>query len=316
MILVSRALSVLLLAGFAASCAGSGSGSGAGGGGSGGTAGGAGGASGGGGGSTGGVGGAPDAASGGSGPAPGSIIVQDNFDTTTAGGPPDPTKWMAYPTGQTSLAPVIDTARFHSAPNAARVTSSSSGLGSFLVPVSGFPVTGNAFYVRVYINWAKDTSTISGHSGFIVGSAARDESGTEVRLGLSSKFDGTHPMMDLNVINATDSGGEADRYSNGFTSGGNPADFPASGYQFMANQWYCLEAFFNGAPSASEFRVWIDGTEVQAMHVTNLAASGPARTSWAPTYNFIKIGANDYDANLGQIWYDDVVVATSPIGCN
>jgi hypothetical protein len=39
------------------------------------------------------------------------------------------------------------------------------------------------------------------------------------------------------------------------------------------------------------------------------------RTSWGPDYQYIKIGAQDYDANLGQIWYDDVVVATEPIGC-
>ena len=37
--------------------------------------------------------------------------------------------------------------------------------------------------------------------------------------------------------------------------------------------------------------------------------------NWAPTYNFLKIGAQDYDANLGRIWYDDVFVGTAPVGC-
>ena len=65
--------------------------------------------------------------------------------------------------------------------------------------------------------------------------------------------------MDLNLQNPKDgAGGEVTRYSNGFTDGGNPADFPGTGFQFAANTWTCVEAFFNGAAAGSEFRVWID----------------------------------------------------------
>jgi hypothetical protein len=251
---------------------------------------------------------------------PSAIIIQDNFDITAAGGPAD-AKWAAYPQGQTNLAPVIDTTRHQTGAHAAMATSSSSGLGSFLVPasgaLSGTPVTGNAFYVRVWINWQKATTAISGHSGFLVGSAARDESDTELRLGISSKGPNGTPRMDLNLQNPKDgAGGEVTRYSNGFTDGGNPASFTGTGYQFAANTWTCLEAFFNGAASGSEFRLWIGDQEVTEMHVTDFSPNSSGRTHWAPTYNFIKIGAQDYDANLGQIWYDDVVVATQKIGCS
>jgi len=251
---------------------------------------------------------------------PNAIIIQDNFDSTTAGGPAS-AKWAAYPQGQTNIAPVVDAGRHHSGANAAMATSTSSGLGSFLVPaagaLSGTAVSGNAFYVRVWINWQKATTAISGHSGFIVGSSARDESGTELRLGISSKGPGSTPRMDLNLQNPMDgAGGEVTRYSNGFTDGGNPANFTGTGYQFMANTWTCVEAFFNGAASGSEFRVWIDDQELTDMHVTDFSANNSGRTHWAPSFNYIKIGANDYDANLGQIWYDDVVVATQKIGCN
>jgi hypothetical protein len=251
-----------------------------------------------------------------SGPSPASIIIQDNFDATT--GKPDPAKWEPYPQGQEALGPVVDTARKHSGSNAALVTSTNSGIGSFLVPVSGkLPAMGNAFYVRVFINWEKATSAISGHSGFIVGSAARQNDGTELRLGISSKGPNATPRMDLNLQNPTDGGGETTRYSNGYTDGGNPADFPATGFQFAADTWYCLEAFFNGASGASEFRVWVDSNELAEMHVTDFRGnmSGAPRTAWAPSYSYLKIGAQDYDANLGRIWYDDVVVATEAIGC-
>lgn len=266
----------------------------------------------------GGAGDSPDGSTGDSGGLPPeAIIVEDDFDSTAANGPADPGKWAAYPVGQTGSAPVVDTARFHSPPNSARVTSTSSGLGAFLVPAAGLPVSANAFYVRVFINWEKATADISGHSGFIVGSAARDESATELRLGISSKGPGGTPRMDLNLQNPSD-GGEVTRYSNGFTDGGDPGQYTGTGFQFASDTWYCLEAFFSGTPSASEFQVWVDGAEIPEMHVTDFRGSPGAapRTAWAPTYNFIKIGANDYDANLGRIWYDDVVVATSRVGCN
>jgi hypothetical protein len=270
------------------------------------------------------TGGTPGGGAGGSAGAAGAglpqsaIIVQDRFDAATANGPPDVNKWASYPIGQEALAPVVDTARFHTAPHAARVTSISSGLGSFLVPLAGLPAPGNAFYVRVFINWAKATSMITGHSGFLVGAVARENNGTELRLGISSKGPGGVPRMDLNLQNPSDGGGgETTRYSNGFTDGGNPADFPGVGFQFAANTWTCVEALFKGTPSAAEFQVWIDDVEIPQMHVTDFRGSATAapRTNWAPTYNFLKIGAQDYDANLGQIWYDDVVVAAQPIGC-
>lgn len=270
---------------------------------------------------SGGSGGATSTTGATTGPSPASIIIQDNFDSAVAGMPPNPTLWEAYPQGQESLGPVVDSARAKSGSNAARVMSTSSGLGSFLVPagggLGGMAVSGNAFYVRVHMNWQKATSEISGHSAFIVGAASRDNSGTEARLGLSSKGPGNVPRVDLNLQSPSDgAGGEVTRYSNGFTDGGNPADFMDLGFQFAADTWYCVEAYFDGTPSASEFRLWVDGAEVEKMHVTDFSANNSGRTSWGPSYQYIKIGAQDYDANLGQIWYDDVVVATEPIGCD
>jgi hypothetical protein len=216
------------------------------------------------------------------------------------------------------LAPAVDTARKNRGMNSARVQSTSSGRGSFLVPRMGLPVTGNSFYVRVFMNWEKATTAITGHSGFIVGSAARENNGTECRLGISSKGPGGVPRMDFNLIGANDGGGgEVTRYSNGYTDGGNPADFTGTGFQFAADRWYCVEAYYGGTPNMSELRVWVDGTELMEMHVTDFRGNmnGSPRINWAPMYTFLKIGAQDYDANLGRIWYDDVFVGTAPVGC-
>jgi hypothetical protein len=246
---------------------------------------------------------------------PATIILEDDFDS--ASGAPDPTLWEEYEqwAQDQGLAPAIDSSRTHSAPNAVRVSSSNVGLGSFLVPITGFPVADNTFYVRVWINWENATSTIMGHSGFLVAATARDNSGTELRLGISNKGPGDEAMMDLNLIGG--SGGEVTRYSNGFTDGGNPADYSGNGFQFQADTWYCLETYFGGS-AAAEYRVWVDGVEVADMHVTDFQGSvgGEARTNWAFPVSVLKIGAQDYDANLGNIWYDDIVIATAPVGCD
>jgi hypothetical protein len=270
------------------------------------------GASGGAAGSAGAAGGSAGAAgSAGSNAYPGTIIIQDNFDAAAT---VNTAKWEQYPVN--SLA-AIDTSRAHSAPNA-MLPATASGVGSFLIPVSGqlggMVATGNRFFVRVWVNFEKPTSMVGNHSTFLVGSVAKDNSGTELRLGMSSNQSGKPEMVDLNLQAPTD-GGEVTRYSNGFTDGGNPGDFSGTGLQFAANQWYCIEALFDGA--GSEFRLWVADAEVMEMHVHDFSGSGTGgRTTWGPMFKYLKIGTQDFSGQIGKVWYDDVFVGTAQIGCS
>ncbi len=255
------------------------------------------------------------AGAGGSGPGAytGTILVQDNFDAQANGAAPDSAKWQLYPDYNLSQAPIVDGARSHSPPNASK----SRGNPSFLIPKQGAVLGGmiapsNKFYVRVWVSFEKATSMVGNHSTFLVGSVAKDNSGTELRLGFSSNQNGKPEMLDLNLQNATD-GGEVTRYSNGFTDGQNSANFPGMGVQFAANQWYCLEALFDGM--GSEFRLWIDGTENMEMHVHDFSGNSTPRVAWGPMFNYLKIGTQDYSGQIGQVWYDDVFVGTAQVGC-
>jgi hypothetical protein len=257
--------------------------------------------------STGGVAGTAGNAGSGSG-YPGTVIIQDDFD---AGSALD-AKWFAYPDFDVSQQPKIDTARVHSAPNAIRVTSSSSG--SFLMNqmAAGLPVAGNKFYARVWVNFEKATTAVGGHAAFLVGAVGKDNAGTELRLGMSSP--GSTVMLDLNLQNPGDgAGGEVTRFSNGFTTGGNPGDFPGMGFGFAADQWYCVEALFDGA--GSEFRVWVADAEIPEMHVHDFNDKAPPRVTWGPTFNYLKIGGQNYSGTIGQVWYDDIFVGTEQVGC-
>ncbi|MEO8904087.1 MAG: hypothetical protein ABI488_17240 [Polyangiaceae bacterium] len=253
------------------------------------------------------------ATSGAAGAPGGVIVVSDNFDTTPANGPPDPLKWLPPPTGSMN-GPTIVSAKFHSAPNSASSTGTSSGQGAALIPVSGLPTADNHFYVRIWVNFAKATNTVAGHAAFLVAGSTLDQSGTELRLGVSIPPGFATAMVDLNLQNPTDgAGGEVTRFSNGFTTGADPLNM--SGTTFAADTWTCVEALFDGGHN--EFRLWIDGSEVSNMHVTNFAArpTDTARAAWAPSFKFLKIGAQNYSGDIGQVWYDDIVVGSEPIGC-
>jgi hypothetical protein len=238
----------------------------------------------------------------------GTVILSDNFD---ASGTVDP-KWFAYPDYDMTQQPKIDTTRVHSPPNAIKVTSSSSG--SFLMNQMGMglPAPNNRFYARVWVNFENATSAIMGHAAYLVGGVTKDNSGTELRLGMSSP--GSNEMMDLNLQNPSDGGGgEVTRFSNGFTTGGNPGAFTGMGFQYDANRWYCVEALFDGG--GSQFQVWVDGTEIMAMNVHDFSANSTPRTMWGPTFNFIKIGGQNFSGTIGNVWYDDVIIGTEQVGC-
>ena len=86
---------------------------------------------------------------------------------------------------------------------------------------------------------------------FIVGAESRDQSGTELRLGISSSSN-SPPMLDLNLQNATDGAGEVTRFSNGSTTGGDLSAAP--GFSFVAgtpDRWYCVEAMLKSVSTSS-----------------------------------------------------------------
>jgi len=263
------------------------------------------------------AGGAVEGGSGGPCSAAG-LIVCDDFESTP-GTAPDSTKWMPYSGTDPSLpAPVIDATKAHGGTHSVRTQGTSSGLGSFLVPAMGLPTANNRFYVRAWVHFEKDTSAMSGHDAFIVGAVNRDQSGTELRLGISSSSN-SPPMLDLNLQSPTDGPGEVTRFSNGSTTGGDLSSSP--GFSFVAgtpDRWYCVETLFSGTGGVGEFDVWIDGAELPLMHVTDFKArpTDMPRTMWAPTFRFLKIGAQNYSGDIGRIWYDDVAVGTAKIGCN
>jgi hypothetical protein len=108
--------------------------------------------------------------------------------------------------------------------------------------------------------------------------------------------------------------------SSGLVSGGNPNDFMNPGVTLQADRWYCVETLFDSA--AGEFRLWIDDTEVNVLHATESSWCPPNQPNcttpqpWPIAFSVVKFGTQVYNGLAGDIWYDDVALATSRIGCD
>ena len=170
------------------------------------------------------------------------------------------------------------------------------------------PVPAQAFYVRTYVNFQQSTAEMSGHGWFIVGSDnVTSGGGAQMRMGSSGNHT-TGKQIDFNVYGGG-CNGEKTQFSVGASDGAAGwSNTPHPAVQFDKDKWYCVEAFFDGPNN--EFRYWIDGTEVPGLHVTEATMCD----NWAPTYTHVKIGAGA-NGDIGSIWYDDLGVSTTRIGC-
>lgn len=247
--------------------------------------------------------------SGGSGQATG-CAGADIYCDTFEGGSIDLAQWAVV-----GAAPEWDGAKGHSGTGSVRVEELGQ-TGRFLKHTSGFPV-GGVLHFRAYMNFENPTTSMSGHTGFIVGASA-DTNGDELRFGQSSPgCVAPNQLLDLNHIPS-----DKTLCSSGYVSGGNPADAPdPDGHTLQADTWYCVETLWD--KSFGEFRIWIDGTEIETLHAltdnwcmaTQDPSNCPAPSPWPMDFQMVKFGNQGYNGGNGTIWYDDVALSTQPIGC-
>ncbi|MGC4093728.1 MAG: hypothetical protein QM756_38675 [Polyangiaceae bacterium] len=149
------------------------------------------------------------------------------------------------------------------------------------------------FWTRVYIRHDVETSAVTGHDTFV---AATDNNGDPnmgefVRVGEHScQLELNRKSDDKEILSNAVNG-----VSNYMCSGG---------ITFKKDTWYCLEVYYDGP--GKEVRVFVDNTESTALHVTD----------WGPyTYGMFKFGFENYSGTARNLWYDDVAIATTRIGC-
>lgn len=217
---------------------------------------------------------------GGSGNAP---VFTDDFEAATIS-----SKWTPRINGGGSFS--LDTSRKHGGNQSLHVTPNNGY--STLLAVEGspvFPAPNNTFFGRVWL--LVPTLPMTNHVIWMeAGDVTNDTH--EVRIG-----------MNLGYL-------QTNLYFNG------EVDLRDPTATMTANAWMCIE--FEMGPD--QLVVWLNGTQSTAVSTTNWAqigngqnGGGTARSNWSPTYAAFRLG---WELNAGSdIWYDDVALGYSRIGC-
>jgi len=99
-----------------------------------------------------------------------------------------------------------------------------------------------------------------------------------------------------------------------------PEQSPAGVAQSLplpTNRWTCVEFMVDGG--AGQLRTWVDGTAV-----AGLTADGTPthdidgqwyNRTWRPQLTDLKLGWESYGGGADTLWYDDVALGSSRIGC-
>jgi hypothetical protein len=214
------------------------------------------------------------------------LLFCDDFESATVGAVPS-APWSAGLNGDGTVA--VDTS-----------VPAHSGLKSVHVHGSGFqtllvyhdaavlPQASGKFYFRAFVRFG--AAMTPGHNTFVIADTfAAPGMGNATRIG------------EMNSMLMMTVGGDA----HGYLSNQNYYNDMLPGVEFAAQAYTCLEMLFD-APNTT-IDVWVNGTEVPDLHVTNLAHEN---------YDTLRFGFEQYAGPVSDFWFDDIAIGTQQIGCN
>jgi len=214
-------------------------------------------------------------------------LLCDDFEKFAIGTVPT-APWSMAANGTNGTVLVDGTTPAHSGTKSIRVSS----LGNYqtFLALKGapvFPAPKPALYARTFIRL--DAPMTGGHNTYFkAGAGGAISSNNETRVGV---------MVEMLMINQPD----GDR---GFLSNNNYWTDQKPGVVFAEKTWVCVEAFFD--PPSSTVDVWVNGKAVPDLH----------RSDWKQdALGTFQFGFEKYAGPDADIWYDDIVISTEPIGC-
>jgi hypothetical protein len=154
-------------------------------------------------------------------------------------------------------------------------------------------VPGAAFYGRAFVWFDADPG--AGHWMSWVGVGPGGAQGTEVRYG------GHYDILEANFFGNDD---EVISDPKGYC-----APTCDHGVAIPVRRWACVEFYFG----KDELRFWLDGVEVETLHVTSWRNQAPP---WSPAYQRVRLGFHDFQGPAVDVWYDDVALDQQRIGCH
>ncbi len=216
----------------------------------------------------------------------------DDFEAFTAGTTPSAAPWTTTVIGAGTVS-IDGTTKAHSGTRSVKVVGGTMDADfSTMLTLHDpaiLPAPGGRFFARFYIRLGRAMS--DGHNAYLLADPfAKPGTGNNLRLGED------HKMLVYTLMGDA----HAAMSNQDFFSDGNQP-----GLAFPVNQWSCVELLLDaGKP---EIAVWVDGAEVPDLHHTDFPIDA---------YDCLRFGFEKYAGPGATIWYDDIAVGTSRIGCN
>jgi predicted carbohydrate-binding protein with CBM5 and CBM33 domain len=166
----------------------------------------------------------------------------------------------------------------------------------FVGPTKDLSTLGPTWFARMYVKHT--TALPASHTTFLAMKDANDN-GKDLRVG------GQNSALQWN------------RESDDATL---PAQSPAGVAQSTAlpiSTWQCLEIEVNGSKGTAH--TWLNGNEVKGLTAdgvpTNDVDNQWYAKSWKPAITDLRLGWESYGEGADTLWYDDVAIDTTRIGC-
>ncbi|MGW5558125.1 cellulose-binding domain-containing protein [Micromonospora sp. NPDC003944] len=223
-------------------------------------------------------------------------VLCDGFESQTGSTPSGDWAVVSPDCSGTGTA-TIDTTTAHSGSRSVRINGTAGYCNHvFIRSTKNLAGVGNVRYARV---WVRHTTAQPTEHTTMMAMADAADGNRDLRLG------GQNGALQWN------------RASDDATL---PEQSPAGVAQSLplpTNRWTCVEFMVDGA--AGQLRTWVDGTAVPGL----TADGSPTHDidgqwynrTWRPQLTDLKLGWESYGGGADTLWYDDVAMGASRIGC-
>jgi hypothetical protein len=227
----------------------------------------------------------------------GSAVLCDGFEDQT-GSTPGGAWSVSFPDCQGSGSATVDSSVARSGSRSVRIDGAAGYCNHVFVGTgSGLAGVGATWSVRFYVR--HDTALPAAHVTFLAMNDAGDGN-RDLRMG------GQNSALQWN------------RESDDATL---PEQSPAGvalSRPLPTEQWTCVEFTVDGAAGTAQ--TWVDGTDVPGLQVDgvptrDIDSQWLNRPGWRPSLTDLRLGWESYGEGSDTLWFDDVAVGSSRIGC-
>jgi polysaccharide lyase-like protein len=234
---------------------------------------------------------------------PGDAFFLDDFESSTVGqAPPNWDYFVAYvanqnnPSGNASA--LVDDTRAVSGTHSVHFVGGASP-AQITLPL---PAGTNRLFVRAQVFMTRQlgaqNNPMPNHETLIGIRGTPGQASNEVRFGEIKGVIGTNEVPSDNISPHQDQWGMG------------PAVAP--------NEWHCMEIQFLGdIPAMNELHAFVDGELVHEITAADQWQNGNLGGNWmAGKFIEVFLGWQSFSNIQTDVWMDDIVLSTSPIGCN